>query len=70
MYPTIGGKIANGGPYGSVKDVYKSLSSSEAATAKKYEQYLIATEPNQLLDPMRGRDPYRAQFNQQSMVKL
>ena len=70
MYPTIAGKIANHGPYASVKDVYKTLSSSEAATAKKYEKDFVATKPNPLLDPMRGRDPYRAQYNEMKMVKL
>ena len=32
--------------------------------AQKYEVFLVATTPNPLLDPMRGRDPYRGQFNQ------
>ena len=32
---------------------------------QKYERYLVVAEPNPLLDPMRGRDPYRAQFNAQ-----
>ena len=65
MYPTIGGKIANGGPYKSVKDIYAKLSTSEATVAKKYAGNFIATEANPLLDPMRGRDPYRGQFNEQ-----
>ena len=70
MYPTIAGKIANHGPYTSVKDIYKTLSSTEGATAKKYENYFVASKPNPLLDPMRGRDPYRAQYNEMRMVKL
>ena len=65
MYPTIGGKIASGGPYDSVKGIYAKLSTSEAAVAKKYAGSFIATEKNPLLDPMRGRDPYRGQFNEQ-----
>ena len=69
MYPTIGGKIASGGPYKSVKGIYAKLSSSEAAIAKKYERELIATEANPLLDPMRGRDPYRGQFNEQKQMR-
>ena len=67
--PTIGGKIASHGPYGNIKDIYKTLSSSEAAVAKKYQAYFIATAANPLLDPMRGRDPYRGQFNEQKQVR-
>lgn len=65
MYPGIGGKIANSGPYKSVKDVYKlkDLTSDEKATIKKYESALAATKATGL-DPMRGRDPYRKSFNQ------
>ena len=64
MYPTIGGKISNGGPYSSMKDVYKlqSLSKEEKSTVKKYEKFLTAT-PSTGLDTMRGRDPYRRNFN-------
>jgi photosystem II PsbU protein len=64
MYPTIGGKISNQGPYSSVKDVYKlqSLSKEEKSTIKKYEKSLTAT-PSTGLDTMRGRDPYRRNFN-------
>jgi hypothetical protein len=64
MYPTIGGKISNGGPYSSMKDVYKlqSLSKEEKSTVKKYERFLTAT-PSTGLDTMRGRDPYRRNFN-------
>jgi len=40
------------------------LSSSEAAALKKYEASLIATPKQLMLDPLRGRDPYRARFNQ------
>mmetsp|Transcript_52719 Transcript_52719/g.138627 ORF Transcript_52719/g.138627 Transcript_52719/m.138627 type:complete len:151 (-) Transcript_52719:159-611(-) len=65
MYPTIGGKIATGGPYDSVKGIYAKLSSSEAAVAKQYAGSFIATKKDPLLDPMRGRDPYRGQFNEQ-----
>ena len=65
MYPTIGGKIANNGPYASVKDVYKSgkLSEAEIKVIKKYESKLTAT-PATGLDTLRGRDPYRRAFNQ------
>lgn len=64
LYPSIGGKIANGGPYGSVKDVYKlkALSSDDIKQIKKYESYLTAT-PATGLDTLRGRDPYRRSFN-------
>lgn len=71
MYPKIGGIIANNGPYKNVKAVYSldKLSSSQKQTVKKYESYLIATEANPLLDPMRGRDPYRAKFNENVQVR-
>ena len=64
MYPTIGGKIANGGPYTSVKDVYKlkGLSREEIKKIKGYEGELVAT-PATGLDTLRGRDPYRRSFN-------
>ncbi|KAL7497643.1 hypothetical protein ACHAWT_005662 [Skeletonema menzelii] len=64
MYPTVGGKIANGGPYGSVKDVYKlkNLSDDDIKQIKKYESKLTAT-PATGLDTLRGRDPYRRSFN-------
>lgn len=64
MYPGIGGKIANGGPYGSVKDVYKlkNLSDDDIKQIKKYESKLTAT-PATGLDTLRGRDPYRRSFN-------
>lgn len=64
MYPTIGGKIANNGPYDSLRDVYnlKVLSQAEKATIKKYESKLTATASTGL-DTMRGRDPYRRSFN-------
>jgi hypothetical protein len=64
MYPTIGGKIANNGPYNSVKDVYKLklLSKEEIKRIKKFEKELTAT-PSTGLDTMRGRDPYRRSFN-------
>lgn len=64
MYPTIGGKIANNGPYDSVQDVYKLklLSKAEAKKIKEYESELTAT-PSTGLDTMRGRDPYRRSFN-------
>ena len=64
MYPNIGGKIANNGPYASVKDVYKLkiLSKAEQDTIKKYESKLVAT-PATGLDTLRGRDPYRRSFN-------
>ena len=65
MYPKIGGTIANGGPYGSVKDVYKlkALSKDDIKQIKKYESKLTAT-PATGLDTLRGRDPYRRSFNQ------
>lgn len=65
MYPTIGGKIANNGPYGSMKDVYKLklLSKAEINKIKEYEKEFTAT-PFSGLDTMRGRDPYRRSFNQ------
>eukprot|EP00545_Synedropsis_sp_CCMP1620_P012995 CAMPEP_0119004848 /NCGR_PEP_ID=MMETSP1176-20130426/1389_1 /TAXON_ID=265551 /ORGANISM="Synedropsis recta cf, Strain CCMP1620" /LENGTH=167 /DNA_ID=CAMNT_0006956603 /DNA_START=42 /DNA_END=545 /DNA_ORIENTATION=+ len=64
MYPTIGGKIANNGPYKSVKDVYKlkDFSKEEKAKIKEYEKELTATAATGL-DVMRGRDPYRRSFN-------
>uniref|UniRef100_A0A7S1BBM0 Photosystem II 12 kDa extrinsic protein n=1 Tax=Corethron hystrix TaxID=216773 RepID=A0A7S1BBM0_9STRA len=64
MYPTIAGKIANNGPYNSIKDVYKLklLSQVEKSTIKKYEKELSATRATGL-DTMRGRDPYRRSFN-------
>jgi hypothetical protein len=64
MYPTIGGKIANNGPYDSVKDVYKLklLSKAEVKKIKEYENEFTAT-PSTGLDTMRGRDPYRRSFN-------
>ena len=64
MYPNIGGKIANNGPYASVKDVYKLkiLTKAEQDTIKKYESKLVAT-PATGLDTLRGRDPYRRSFN-------
>jgi len=62
LYPQIGGKIANNGPYKSVKDVYKFLTSAEKSKLKEYKSELIAT-PSTGLDTMRGRDPYRTSFN-------
>mmetsp|Transcript_5449 Transcript_5449/g.12425 ORF Transcript_5449/g.12425 Transcript_5449/m.12425 type:complete len:160 (+) Transcript_5449:137-616(+) len=64
MYPGIAGKIANNGPYGSVKDVYKLkvLSKAEIKQIKEYEKVLCATPPTGL-DTLRGRDPYRKTFN-------
>lgn len=64
MYPSIAGKIANNGPYGSVKDVYKLkvLSKDEIKQIKKYEKVLTSTPPTGL-DTLRGRDPYRKSFN-------
>ena len=69
MYPTIAAKIANAGPYDSVKDIYgkANLSSTEKATVKKYEKALTATPPAGF-DVMRGRDPYRATFNESPQV--
>ena len=59
MYPQIGGKIANNGPYDSVRDIYKLkiLSADEKAKIKEYESEFTAT-PSTGLDTMRGRDPY------------
>lgn len=61
MYPTLAGKIATSGPHNSVKALYKlkGLTSGQKNLLQKYERHLIATAPNPLLDPMRGRDPYR-----------
>ena len=62
LYPKIGGKISNNGPYKSVKDVYKVLTSAEKKKLKEYEMELTAT-PATGLDTMRGRDPRRKSFN-------
>mmetsp|Transcript_3214 Transcript_3214/g.6663 ORF Transcript_3214/g.6663 Transcript_3214/m.6663 type:complete len:163 (-) Transcript_3214:119-607(-) len=64
MYPTIGGKIANNGPYKTVRDVYKvqSLSKAEKTKIREFEKYFTATKSTGL-DTMRGRDPYRKSFN-------
>jgi len=64
LYPTIGGKIANNGPYNSFQDVYKLklLNKAEKAKIKEYESEMTAT-PATGLDTMRGRDPYRRSFN-------
>ena len=71
MYPKIGGIIASNGPYKTVKAVYSldKLSSSQKETVKKYESNFVATAANPLLDPMRGRDPYRAQYNEDVQVR-
>jgi Photosystem II 12 kDa extrinsic protein (PsbU) len=69
LYPTIGGKIANNGPYDSVKDVYKVLTTAEQTKLKQYANELTAT-PATGLDPMRGRDPYRTSFNDFKEVKV
>ena len=65
LYPNVAGKVASHGPYKSVRDVFAAapLTSAEKERLKKYEPYLVASKPNLLLDPMRGRDPYRAAFN-------
>jgi len=68
LYPQIGGKIANNGPYKSVKDVYKFLTSAEKSKLKEYKSELIAT-PSTGLDTMRGRDPYRTSFNAYKEVR-
>ena len=67
MYPTIGGKIANNGPYSSVRDVYNKsnntlFSKEERSMIKKYAKSLTATKSTGL-DTMRGRDPNRRAFN-------
>lgn len=69
LYPTIGGKIANNGPYKSVNDVYKVLNKAEKSKLKEYESALVAT-PATGLDTMRGRDPYRRSFNEYKEVKV
>lgn len=69
LYPTIGGKIANNGPYKSVNDVYKVLNKAEQSTLKQFASELTAT-PATGLDPMRGRDPYRRSFNDFKEVKV
>ena len=65
MYPTIAGKICNGGPYKSFKDVYllSSLTSTEKAKIRHYEKDYLVAMPATGMDPMRGRDPYRMPFN-------
>ena len=68
LYPTIAGKIANNGPYKSVKDVYKILSKSEQSKLKEYSAELVAT-PATGLDVMRGRDPNRTSFNAFKKIK-
>ena len=70
LYPAIGGKIANNGPYKSVEDALnlKILTSAEKAKLKEYKSQLVAT-PATGLDTLRGRDPYRASFNQYKEVK-
>ena len=65
MYPNLAGKIASHGPYKNVAEISRKidLTTQEQAVLKKYAQSsFIATEPNPLLDPMRGRDPYRGTF--------
>lgn len=65
LYPTIAGKIANNGPYASVRDVLNLtlLSKEEKIKLKEYEHVLVATPPTGL-DVMRGRDPYRRMFHE------
>merc|ERR1711862_378288 len=48
MYPKIGGKIASGGPYESVADLYKikDLSQKELEIIKKYETSFVAKPPS------------------------
>ena len=58
LYPKIGGKISNNGPYKSATNV----SSAEKSRLKEYESELTVT-PSTGLDTMRGRDPYRTNFN-------
>jgi hypothetical protein len=69
LYPNIGGKIANNGPYKKVTDVYKFLSTAEKKKLKEYASELTAT-PATGLDTMRGRDPYRRSFNAYKEVKV
>jgi photosystem II PsbU protein len=47
MYPTIAGKVASGGPYSSVSDVYNipGLSGKEKEILKKYESRFVAKKP-------------------------
>eukprot|EP00977_Amphora_coffeiformis_P021139 scaffold8888_cov161-Amphora_coffeaeformis.AAC.5 len=70
LYPTIGGKIANNGPYKSVDEAFnlKLLTSSEKSALMKYKSEFVATPPTGL-DPLRGRDPYRTSFNDFKEVK-
>lgn len=70
LYPTIGGKIANGGPYQKVSDVFQlqTLTQAEKAKLKEYQGQLTATKAMGL-DTMRGRDPYRHNFNDFFEVK-
>lgn len=48
MYPTIAGKIASGGPYKSVSDVYSlpGLTGAEKDIIKKYESRFTAQAPS------------------------
>ena len=48
MYPAVAGKIASGGPYSSVGDLYKikGLTSREAEVIKKYESSFLAKPPS------------------------
>jgi len=70
LYPTIGGKIANNGPYKSIDEALnlKLLTATEKAQLMKYKSEFVATPPTGL-DTLRGRDPYRASFNQYKEVK-
>jgi photosystem II PsbU protein len=47
MYPTVAGKVASGGPYSSVSDVYNipGLTSKEKEILKKYESRFVAKKP-------------------------
>jgi photosystem II PsbU protein len=47
MYPTVAGKVASGGPYSSVSDVYNipGLTGKEKEILKKYESRFVAKKP-------------------------
>jgi len=50
LYPTVAGKIASNGPYGSVKDVYSVLDMKEASRFRKYESNFVALPPGRMFN--------------------
>jgi photosystem II PsbU protein len=47
MYPTVAGKVASNGPYGSVSDIFNipGLTQQEKDILKKYESRFVAKKP-------------------------